>query len=91
MYRRHQKTLSSDLKNNTWIITESVSITNKPPTINKTSSCLIDTAIQPRAEPRDNDPVSPIKTAAGGVVPQNPKPLPIRAEENISISPLPLI
>ena len=78
------------LKNNTWIITESVSITNKPPTINKTSSCLIDTAMQPRAEPRDNDPVSPIKTAAGGALyHKNPKPLPIRAEENISISPLP--
>ena len=74
------------------MITESVSITNNPPTINNTSSCLIDTAIQPSAEPRDNDPVSPMKTAAGGALyHKNPKPLPIRAAENIRISPLPLI
>ena len=73
-------------------MTESVSITNNPPIMNKTSACFIDTAIQPRAEPRDKDPVSPMNTAAGGALyHKNPNPLPIKAEENIRISPLPRI
>jgi hypothetical protein len=43
----------------TWMITEAVSRTNKPPIIAKTISCLTIIATAAREPPRDNEPVSP--------------------------------
>ena len=74
----------------TCIITETVSRTNNPPIIANTISCFVATAIAPIALPTDNDPVSPIKTIAGGALyHKKPKPEPIKAAQIIANSPVP--
>ena len=73
-------------------MTDNASTTNKPPIIAKTISCLVQTEIAPSAPPRASDPVSPIKTAAGGALyHKNPSQAPIKAAENTAISPDPTI
>ena len=57
-----------DLKLATWTITDTASSTNSPPMITSTSSCLVMMLIVPSAAPIDNDPVSPMKTLAGGAL-----------------------
>ena len=47
------------------MITETVSRTNKPPTIAKTISCLTIIAIAASEPPNEREPVSPIKIFAG--------------------------
>ena len=82
--------LPVSLKDTTWTITETVSSTNSPPTMNSTSSCLVMTLTAPRAPPKDNDPVSPMKIFAGGALNQRkPRPPPTRAPQKIASSPAP--
>ena len=67
VYRCHFKILLPvNLKEITWIITETVSKTNKPPIIAKTISCLTMIAIAANDPPSESEPVSPIKILAGG-------------------------
>ena len=74
----------------TWIITEIVSSTNSPPIITKISSCFDTIAIAPKVPPTDNEPVSPMKTIAGGALNhKNPNPEPMRAAHIITNSPVP--
>src|SRR5207344_2333445 len=62
----------------TWMMTLTVSTTNNPPTIASTISCLVATATPPSAPPSASEPVSPMKTAAGGALNhRNPSPAPI--------------
>src|SRR5581483_3874995 len=49
----------------TWMITESASMTNTPPTIGSSSSCLMRMATVPSAPPSASDPTSPMKMSAG--------------------------
>ena len=78
------------LNDPTWRITESASATKIPPTIANTISCFMSTLVPPRVAPRDNDPVSPIKTIAGGALYQrNPKADPIMAAQRTVNSPAP--
>ena len=53
------------LKYNTWMITDKVSITKTPPTINSKTSFFRRIANVPKAAPVDNEPTSPIKISAG--------------------------
>ena len=46
------------LNHSTWMITETVSTTNRPPTIPRTISCLVATATAPSAPPRARAPRS---------------------------------
>src|SRR2546423_13297650 len=50
---------------NTWIATESASITKMPPMIRSSTSVWVITAMAAIAPPRPSDPVSPMNTAAG--------------------------
>ena len=62
-----------------------------PPIIDKMISCLVATAIAPIAPPIDKDPVSPIKTIAGGALyHKKPNPEPIKATQIITNSPVSL-
>ena len=55
-----------------------------------TISCLVQTAIAPKAPPSASAPVSPINTAAGGALyHKNPSPAPNRAAAKIKSSPVP--
>src|SRR5438477_242796 len=68
----------------TCTITDTASMTNNPPTMASTISCLVVTATAPSAPPSESDPVSPMKTMAGGALYQrNPKPPPINHLERI--------
>ena len=50
------------------------------------------TAIDPMVPPIDNEPVSPIKTIAGGALNhRNPKPAPIKDAQIITNSPVSFI
>ena len=72
------------------MITETVSSTNRPPTIARTNSCLVITATTPSAPPKDNEPVSPMKTLAGGALNhRKPRPPPTSAPQKTASSPLP--
>src|SRR5215468_3463326 len=51
-------------------MTDTASSTKRPPMIASTNSCLVMTLIVPSAAPIDNDPVSPMKTIAGGALNQ---------------------
>ena len=56
--------------------------TNSPPTIASTISCLVATATPPSAPPSASEPVSPMKTAAGGALNQRkPRPAPTSAAQ----------
>ena len=73
------------------MITLNASTTKSPPTMARTSSCLVLTAIAPRAPPRASDPVSPMNTAAGGALyHKNPQPAAKTGPAvKIRISPVP--
>ena len=72
----------------TWIITDTVSRTNKPPIIPKTISCFVITLTAPKEPPKDRDPVSPIKIFAGGALyHKNPKQDPTIEPQKIEDSP----
>ncbi len=72
------------LNDKTWIITEAVSKTNKPPIIPKIISCFTIILTAPKEPPNDKDPVSPIKIFAGGALnPKNPKHAPTIDPQNI--------
>ena len=74
----------------TCTMTETVSSTNRPPMIASTSSCLVATLMLPSAPPIDSDPVSPMKTDAGGALNhRNPSPAPTSAPQNTASSPTP--
>ena len=71
-------------------MTETVSSTNRPPTIASTSSCLVTTATAPSAPPIDSEPVSPMKTMAGGALNhRKPSPAPTSAASSTASSPAP--
>src|SRR5262245_30705755 len=71
----------------TWMITESASITNNPPTRSNTSSFLVSTASIPIAPPIDSEPTSPMNTLAGYVWYQRkPTPAPNSAAQNTESS-----
>ena len=78
------------MKDPTCNITDNASATKIPPTIAKTNSCLIITLIAPSVPPNASDPVSPIKTMAGGALYQRkPREAPIIAPQSIANSPAP--
>ena len=52
-------------KANTWIATDSASITKIPPIISSRISVLVSTASAAMAPPRPSDPVSPMNTPRG--------------------------
>ncbi len=82
--------LPVNLNEITWIITETVSNTNSPPTIAKTISCLTIIATAAKEPPKDRDPVSPINIFAGGALYQRkPKQEPTIEPQKIEISPTP--
>ena len=67
----------------TCTITDTASSTNNPPMIASTSSCLVTMLIVPSAAPIANEPVSPMKTLAGGALNQRkPSPAPTIAAQN---------
>ena len=69
-------------------MTETVSKTNKPPTIANTISCFTIIATAAKEPPSDKDPVSPIKIFAGGALYQRkPKQEPTIDPQKIDISP----
>src|SRR5262249_24245546 len=71
-------------------ITDTASSTNNPPTIPSTTSCLVATAIAPSMPPSASEPVSPMKTDAGGALNQRkPSPAPITAPHTTASSPVP--
>ena len=77
-----------NLKDITWIITETVSNTNNPPIIANTISCFTIIAIAANDPPKERDPVSPIKILAGGALYQrNPKQAPTIDPQKIESSP----
>jgi hypothetical protein len=79
--------LPVSLKLATWTITDTASSTNKPPIIASTSSCLAMTLIVPSAPPSESEPVSPIKTIAGGALNhKKPRPAPTTAPQNTESS-----
>ncbi len=49
----------------TWMITDSASTTNTPPTSGSSSSVFVKTANAATAPPSASEPVSPMKTSAG--------------------------
>ena len=71
-------------------MTDTVSSTNRPPTMASTSSCLVMTLMAPSAPPIDSEPVSPMNTMAGGALNhRKPRPAPTRAPQNTASSPVP--
>ena len=70
--RRHaEDPLPVSRKDATWTMTETVSSHEQPTDDGEsTSSCLVTTEMPPSAPPHDNDPVSPMKTMAGGALNQ---------------------
>jgi hypothetical protein len=78
----------NNLKDMTCIITEIASITKTPPITKSNNSCFVITAVEPKTEPNDSEPVSPINIFAGGTLNQRkPKQLPIREKHKTLISP----
>ena len=78
------------LKETICTITDIVSNTNRPPIMIKTNSCLEAEALTPITPPRDNEPVSHIKTIAGGALNhKKPNTEPIIAPRKTAISPTP--
>ena len=53
------------LKQVTWSITDSVMVTNSPPSMISSSSVRVRMARPASAAPSDSEPVSPMKIAAG--------------------------
>ena len=82
--------LPVNLNDATCKITDRVSTTNNPPVMASTSSWRVATEIAPNVPPRASDPVSPIKTRAGGALNhKNPSPAPISAPHITARSPVP--
>ncbi len=80
--------LPVNLNEITWIITETVSKTNKPPIIARTISCFTIIATEAMEPPKDNEPVSPINILAGGALYQRkPKHDPTMEPQKIDNSP----
>ncbi len=78
------------LKLATWTITETVSSTKRPPMMARTISCLVITLMAPSAPPIDKEPVSPMKTIAGGALNhRKPRPAPTMAPQKTVSSPAP--
>src|SRR6185312_16107255 len=78
------------LKLATCTITDTVSSTNNPPTMTNTSSCLVTRLTAPSAPPIASEPVSPMKTMAGGALNhRKPRPAPHIAAQKIPSSPAP--
>ena len=74
--------LPVSLNEATWIITDRVSITKRPPMMPSTISCLVATATAPMPPPSASEPVSPMKILAGGALYQRkPRPAPIIAPQ----------
>src|SRR3546814_11354633 len=68
------------LNDTTWTMTETVSSTKRPPMMPSTSSRLVTKAMEPSAPPQDSEPVSPMKTMAGGALNhRKPRPAPTSA------------
>src|SRR5262249_23120196 len=82
--------LPVSLNDTTCTITDTASSTNSPPTMPRTISCLVATAIAPSMPPSASEPVSPMKTEAGGALNQRkPHPAPITAPPPTASSPVP--
>src|SRR5262252_6724227 len=82
--------LPVSLNDMTCTITDTASSTNSPPTMPRTISCLVATAIAPSMPPSASEPVSPMKTEAGGALNQRkPSPAPITAPHTTASSPVP--
>tara|TARA_X000001036_G_scaffold257517_1_gene239478 strand:+ start:351 stop:779 length:429 start_codon:yes stop_codon:yes gene_type:complete len=80
--------LPVSLKDITWIITETVSKTNRPPMIPNTISCFEIMLTAPSDPPSDSEPVSPIKIFAGGALyHKKPKHDPTIEPQKIATSP----
>src|SRR5450759_2780507 len=60
--------LPVSLNDATWITTDAASSTKTPPTMTRTNSCLMRSAIVPSAPPRAREPTSPMKISAGYVL-----------------------
>ncbi len=74
----------------TWMITDSASTTNRPPTISSTTSFLVSTASMPIAPPMPRAPTSPMNTCAGYVLYQRkPMPAPNSAAAKMASSSMP--
>src|SRR5262245_20533687 len=82
--------LPVSLNDTTCTMTDTASSTNRPPTIPSTISCLVATAMAPSMPPSASEPVSPMKTEAGGALNQRkPSPAPITAPHTTASSPVP--
>src|SRR5260370_21689142 len=80
--------LPVNLNDATWMITDSVSSTNTPPTITSSISCLMRIATVPSAAPSASDPTSPMKISAGYELYQkNPRHQPPSDPHNTVSSP----
>src|SRR5260370_39947377 len=76
--------LPVDLNEATCMTTDSASSTKTPPTITRSSSCLIRIATVPSAAPSASDPTSPMKLSAGDEVDQRkPRDAPTNEPHNI--------
>ena len=80
--------LPVSLNDMTWIITEIVSNTKRPPIIARTISCFTIIATEAIEPPKDKEPVSPINIFAGGALYQRkPKHDPTIDPQKIDNSP----
>ena len=80
--------LPVSLNDSTCMITETVSNTNKPPMIPKTTSCLAIILTAPNDPPNDSEPVSHIKILAGGALNhKKPRHAPTIDPQKIEASP----
>src|SRR6185436_10302270 len=76
--------LPVSLNEATWMITDSASITNTPPTMPSSSSCLMRMATVPSAAPSASEPTSPMNTSAGYELYQrNPNEAPTSAPQKM--------
>ncbi|CAB4943527.1 unannotated protein [freshwater metagenome] len=81
------------LKEKTWMITESASMTKTPPMTRRSSSVLVMIAMPATRPPSPSDPVSPMNTVAGCALYQrNPTQPPTAqaARSDRSLAPVPM-
>src|SRR4029077_8013464 len=77
------------LNDATWMTTDSASITNTPPTMSSSISCLMRIATVARAAPSASEPTSPMKISAGYELYQrNPREAPTSDPPNTVNSPI---
>src|SRR5262249_46638207 len=82
--------LPVSLNDTTCTITDTASSTNSPPTTQSTTPGWAATATAPSMPPSASEPVSPMKTEAGGALNQRkPSPAPITAPHTTANSPVP--